>query len=324
MKTRARIASGAGLGAGLVTLGAAWAQPSARNAPPPPIQCEVQAHYRFENGTAATPAGGTGTILDSVGTAHGTPVGGPVYRADVGAGTVVSCDCEANALSLDLTPGQSVRVDAPFIFHQPHADATLEFLVKPRAQSHNSLFWTRADNGDANRYNITINTNGGFGFDYRAASGVLHLTPAHISIFQLPLGAWSHVAIVRDTQTSAPAHVYSFYVNGSLVTSRIDSVPDLPNSQVWQISGRVGFYYSGWIDEIRFTPRRLAPGAFAVGGSCPCYPDCNADGALTVADFGCFQTNFIVGAPYADCNADGSLTVADFGCFQTNFVTGCP
>ena len=58
-----------------------------------------------------------------------------------------------------------------------------------------------------------------------------------------------------------------------------------------------------------------------VGG---CYPDCNLDGALTVADFGCFQTKFVAGDPYADCNADGSHTVADFGCFQTNFVVGCP
>ena len=55
-----------------------------------------------------------------------------------------------------------------------------------------------------------------------------------------------------------------------------------------------------------------------------CYPDCNADGALTVADFGCFQTKFVAGDPYADCNQDGALTVADFGCFQTRFVAGCP
>ena len=55
-----------------------------------------------------------------------------------------------------------------------------------------------------------------------------------------------------------------------------------------------------------------------------CYPDCNGDGALTVADFGCFQTRFVAGDPYADCNGDGVRTVADFGCFQTRFVQGCP
>ena len=57
---------------------------------------------------------------------------------------------------------------------------------------------------------------------------------------------------------------------------------------------------------------------------CECYADCNGDGQRTVADFGCFQTEFATGDPYADCNGDGQLTVGDFGCFQTRFVTGCP
>ncbi|MCC6661706.1 MAG: hypothetical protein IT437_12565 [Phycisphaerales bacterium] len=55
-----------------------------------------------------------------------------------------------------------------------------------------------------------------------------------------------------------------------------------------------------------------------------CYPDCNADGALNLADFGCFQTKFATGGPYADCNGDGALNLADFGCFQTRFALGCP
>jgi hypothetical protein len=56
----------------------------------------------------------------------------------------------------------------------------------------------------------------------------------------------------------------------------------------------------------------------------PCYPDCNADRSLTIADFGCFQAKFVTGDPYADCNASGSLTIADFGCFQAKFAAGCP
>ncbi len=56
----------------------------------------------------------------------------------------------------------------------------------------------------------------------------------------------------------------------------------------------------------------------------PGNPDCNGDGLLTVADFGCFQTKFVQGDPYADCTQSGALTVADFGCFQTKFVQGCP
>jgi hypothetical protein len=75
-------------------------------------------------------------------------------------------------------------------------------------------------------------------------------------------------------------------------------------------------------------------GAFASAGGtpsemvarwgCGCYPDCTGDGALTVADFGCFQTKFAAANPYTDCTGDGALTVADFGCFQSAFVAGCP
>jgi hypothetical protein len=56
----------------------------------------------------------------------------------------------------------------------------------------------------------------------------------------------------------------------------------------------------------------------------PCYPDCNGDGVLGLADFGCFQTKFALNDPYADCNGDGVLGLADFGCFQTKFALGCP
>ena len=65
----------------------------------------------------------------------------------------------------------------------------------------------------------------------------------------------------------------------------------------------------------------------AVTGFCAataCYADCTQDGALTVADFGCFQTRFVLGEACADCNLDAFLTAADFGCFQTAFVVGCP
>ncbi|MEX2081365.1 MAG: hypothetical protein WEC33_07085, partial [Dehalococcoidia bacterium] len=56
----------------------------------------------------------------------------------------------------------------------------------------------------------------------------------------------------------------------------------------------------------------------------PCYPDCNGDALLNLADFGCFQTAFALAEPYADCNGDSLLNLADFGCFQTKFALGCP
>ncbi len=52
------------------------------------------------------------------------------------------------------------------------------------------------------------------------------------------------------------------------------------------------------------------------------YADCNEDGALTVADFLCFQTQFALGTGYADCNEDDRVTVADLLCFQSAFARG--
>ena len=59
-------------------------------------------------------------------------------------------------------------------------------------------------------------------------------------------------------------------------------------------------------------------------GGAPCYPDCNADSLLNLADFGCFTTKFALGGAYADCNTDGVRNLADFGCFTTKFALGCP
>ncbi len=82
------------------------------------------------------------------------------------------------------------------------------------------------------------------------------------------------------------------------------------------------------IDTTTAVPTFRFNGAYTgivfVGGAPPCYPDCNAVGGLTIADFACFQTRFVAGDPYADCNGVGGLTIADFACFQTAFVQGCP
>jgi hypothetical protein len=55
-----------------------------------------------------------------------------------------------------------------------------------------------------------------------------------------------------------------------------------------------------------------------------CHADCNGDGRLNLADFGCFQSRFALLDPYADCNGDGLLTAADFACFQGEYAKGCP
>ncbi len=57
----------------------------------------------------------------------------------------------------------------------------------------------------------------------------------------------------------------------------------------------------------------------------PCYPDCNGSGGLSIADFICFQAEYVAGnLAYADCNNSGGLSIADFICFQAAYVAGCP
>ena len=90
---------------------------------------------------------------------------------------------------------------------------------------------------------------------------------------------------------------------------------------VWALHSFRGELVAG--GDFLFAGGRVSVG-WARWGCEGCYPDCNADGALTVQDFGCFQTGFFLNDPYADCNTDGALTIADFGCFQTRFVAGCP
>lgn len=60
-------------------------------------------------------------------------------------------------------------------------------------------------------------------------------------------------------------------------------------------------------------------------GTIRCLADINADGGLTVADFGAFQGAYVLSNLRAcDFTGDGTLSVADFGSFQSAFVTGCP
>ncbi len=54
-----------------------------------------------------------------------------------------------------------------------------------------------------------------------------------------------------------------------------------------------------------------------------CYADCDANCALQIDDFICFQTGFALGDPQADCDESGTLSIDDFICFQTYYAIGC-
>lgn len=141
-------------------------------------------------------------------------------------------------------------------------------------------------------------------------------------------GTWHDSCKPNLSSTTVTGNRIDFYViqdppPGFCLTvltpwSRVETVGPLP----------AGTYevYAIWLVGTAQQGQPVLMGTIDVSASCPapCYPDCNADNALTIADFGCFQSKFVGADPYADCNQDTYFTISDFGCFQSKFVAGCP
>jgi hypothetical protein len=199
-------------------------------------------YWRFDEGVANTVASGAGSIIDSSGSGDdGTPSGGPIYRTDVPPSGAT------NALSLQFDGvDDQVAFGSVFPFHQP-GDAALDFWLKFTPDIHRSVFWTRIGTDDTNRFNIFVNGNGTFGFDYRSPTGALHKLVGDLDQgITVPSDTWTHLVISRTGNT------YSLFRNGSLVRTVTDIAPDLPTSVGWTISGRSdGFTFDGLVDEVR-------------------------------------------------------------------------
>ncbi len=115
--------------------------------------------------------------------------------------------------------------------------------------------------------------------------------------------------LMVGTDSSFPTGIAVSTWNGF----RWSALPAGPLLSAWALRAHGGALYAGGY-----------PAPYWARWGCPCYADCDNSGGLSVADFACFQTQFVLGHPYADCNDNGALTVANFGCFQTRFVAGCP
>jgi hypothetical protein len=131
----------------------------------------------------------------------------------------------------------------------------------------------------------------------------------------LPTTVMTPVTLVEDqwvaheTIIDLTAGTYDFKYNGQMVVDEGNWGPNLTLQAL--------DCYSNTIVDMFYDDLMLVEDS-------GCYPDCNASGTLTIADFGCFQAAFSNNLPYADCNNSGGLTIADFGCFQAAFVAGCP
>jgi hypothetical protein len=172
-------------------------------------------------------------------------------------------------------------------------------------------------------YFILLNTYPTFDWSLdlgmNTATGIVNtIEPANPAEF--PGAVANQVTLVRDQWVDIRAEIdldagssgrLDVYYDNQLVTSGIS----------WNTGGARTLQaldlYSNGCDKFFYDDVKLE----AVG---TCYPDCNLDLVLNLADFGCFQTNFALGNMYADCNGDLVLNLADFGCFQTSFAIGCP
>ena len=225
-------------------------------------------YYRFEEGIAGNCASGAGSIVDSYfGSPDGTPDGCPIYSTDVPF-AVIPLTGQPDTLSLSFNGAQSILFNSFFLLHRTFGDATLEYFIKLPDQPRHSIFWTRPTNEpDENRFNLAIDPGGQLTGDYREPTGKIHQ----------PIGGgvalvneWHHVAIVKDTQTKAPSHIYSGYVDGVNTVTSLDGHPNEPDPDLmWTISGRIGEQLFGLIDEVRLTQRALEPCDFLISAN-PC------------------------------------------------------
>jgi hypothetical protein len=219
-----------------------------------PALAGTPAYYRFEEGS--------GTTLLNSATGVNNGAHSATYSSDVPISPIPQTGA-SNGFSLAFDDIASANFTAPdFILHAGYGAATLEFWIKAPDQPHSSIFWTRPDNVDSNRFNISINPGGALNVDYRDPGGSLHEL-LHGSTFVITPDTWTHIAITRQIDSPAQ-HSYDFFRNGSLVATAIDSSPDLPTVSGWTISGRTvgGFQMEGFIDEVRFSDTALSPSGF--------------------------------------------------------------
>ncbi len=129
-----------------------------------------------------------------------------------------------------------------YILHRGK-DVSLVFWAKPSSGDFRTIFWTRGDGADADRFNIHSGPGPTLGFDYREVNGNIH--QGLYENVPLPINEWTHIAISREENT------YNTYSNGNLVSQGEDQNPALPQSISWMLS-RPAFIFGGIIDEIGF------------------------------------------------------------------------
>ena len=175
-------------------------------------------------------------------------ISGNDYHGNV-FGALLCADRFGNPDSAYSFDGEDDWIDIPFDFPM-HSDGdySISFWLRRDDDAHRTVFWSKNNADDANRFHFysgaLVGRGGsGFGFDYRTPEGELHSLPGS----QILPNSWVLIHITRTGGT------YRQFVNGLIDRIVEDNEPDLPNATGhWRIGWRPGYMFKGAIDDIRF------------------------------------------------------------------------
>ena len=222
-------------------------------------------HYRFEEGSNSSTAGGTGSIIDLSGNnINGTPVNYPLYTSDTPLQYLPIVNSQNNLAMRFNGLNQRISVsDSPKL--QLSHSLTLEAFIKPLADTNwlGQIIFRGDDRQSLDPFSLYMGTSKSIHFQIMAENG----TYTDLA-YNLPsLQQWYHVAGTLDDSTGK----MNLYVNGVLQNSTSTNVRPFAQLDVTQKpgigigniqSGTYGEWFNGLIDEARISNQALSPNQF--------------------------------------------------------------
>ena len=290
---------------------------------------DTVAHWRFEEGPPGSFANGEGSVLDSVGDHHGTPmgVGGPIYVSSP------TLNGDLLGLHFDGVDDFVFVPDAPaFVLTE---SLTLEAFVVvhsydhcPTTDHHQIVFYGD-ERGQKDPYRLDVrHGDGRFGFAVETESGTISRV---YSPEPAPLGELVHVAGTLNDATGQQ----KLFINGHEVASTVTGVrpfgpldPGLdPGIGIGNIETDTWkTYFNGAIAEVRISDVALEPNELLFP---PLFGDLNGDGFVGQIDLGYVLTYWgqtvAMGDPLmGDPSGDGLVSQDDLDMVLADWGGGSP
>lgn len=221
------------------------------------VNAAVTNYWRFEEGTAGGPVTGASSIIDSVGSAHGSPAGNFTYSGAIPM-SVIPGTGATNTVSLDFNGSDSVvTAPSPAFMNTAGAAFTVEFWMQsapPVGGGQELLFDKSHGFGDNSGWFFQTNPGSGFiGFGIGNGSSF----PGVGSIADLYDNSWHHLAGTYD------GNVIELFVDGAS-QGTIVAGTSAANTRDLEF-GRArnnGRFFGGNLDEVRISNTVLSPSEF--------------------------------------------------------------